>query len=61
VLRAQDHHERAPADSQAEDMENIPLGAVRAAVDDLLGETTDTTAALRPRGGDSRLFGGEVR
>ncbi|WP_193370040.1 hypothetical protein [Pelagibius marinus] len=52
-------------------MDLIPLAAVQAAVDDLLGEVGATeiernpfnevgTARVRP-GGESRLFGGEVK
>jgi ADP-heptose:LPS heptosyltransferase len=63
VLRAQ---EFAPSgesaeDGPADDMTRIPLGAVREAVDNLLGEATQTTAASQPRGGESRMIGGEVR
>lgn len=45
----------------AGDMTRIPLAAVRKAVDELLGEATQSTAVLRPRGRESRLIGGEVR
>jgi ADP-heptose:LPS heptosyltransferase len=65
VLRAQDH---APSrtgdggsDAQSDSIENIPLAVVREAVDDLLRDATETSAAMRPRGGESRLIGGEVR
>jgi ADP-heptose:LPS heptosyltransferase len=65
VLRAQDH---APSrtgdggsDAQSDSIENIPLAVVREAVDDLLRDATETSAAMRPRGGESRMIGGEVR
>ncbi len=71
VLRAQDFagDEEGRADGAAMDL--IPLAAVQAAVDDLLGEVGAAgnkqtifdeigPAHVRP-GGESRLFGGEVR
>ncbi len=67
ILRAQDYAEGDPAKADraegpdAESMAHIPLAAVRAAVEDLLRETTGSSAALRRRGGESRSIGGEVR
>lgn len=61
VLRAQDHFRDGGSDAQADSMENIPLAAVREAVDNLLEEETESPAALRPRGGESRSIGGEAR
>ncbi len=64
ILRAQDYTGGQDDTGDAGDntdaaaMERIPLSAVQQAVEDLLGEIEDTTAAPARPGGESRLFGG---